>query len=403
MEVYFDNSATTRVDENVIELMAKVMRLDYGNPSSKHLKGVESEKYLVHAQEALAKILKVSPKEIFFTSGGTESNNTAVIGAAMANKRRGRHLITTQIEHDSVLEAFRYLEEMKLPENIDPQGKGFEVTYLKPDGAGRVKPEDLRAALRDDTSLVSVMMVNNEVGSVQEIAQMGHIIKERNPACLFHVDAVQAFGKYEIFPKRMNTDLLSISAHKIHGPKGSGALYMREGARVNPLILGGGQQKGFRSGTDNVPGAAGLALAAENAYASLKEDTQRMMQIKDYLADELIRLCAAGEFGKCTVKINSQKGTAGAPHILSASFVPVKSEVLLHALEDKGIYVSAGSACASNRKRGSHVLSAIGLDAKTADCTLRFSFCRDNTRQEADYLLECLKDLLPVLSRFTAH
>ena len=403
MEVYFDNSATTRVDENVIELMAKTMREDFGNPSSKHIKGVAGERYLTEAKNTLAGILKVSPKEIFFTSGGTESNNTAVIGAAMANKRKGRHLITTQIEHDSVLEAFKYLENIRLPETEDPEGKGFEVTYLKPDSFGRISCEALKETMRPDTVLVSVMMVNNELGTLQEIEKMGRIIKETNPSCAFHVDAVQAFGKYEIYPKRMNIDMLSISAHKIHGPKGSGALYVNEKVKVRPLILGGGQQKGFRSGTDNVPGAAGLALAAKNAYASLNEENAKMREIKDYLTDALEETDRAGAFGKCRVKVNSQKGELFAPHILSVTFLPVKSEVLLHALEDKGIYVSAGSACSSNRKKASHVLSAVGMDAKAADCTLRFSFCRYNTMEEADYLLEALKELLPVLSRFTAH
>ena len=401
MEVYFDNSATTRTDENVIELMTKIMRDDFGNPSSKHMKGVESEKYLTYAKNTLAKLLKVSPAEIFFTSGGTESNNTAVIGFAMANMRRGRHLITTQTEHDSVLEAFKYLEEMRLPENIDPEGKGFEVTYLKPDEQGIISCDDLKAALREDTILVSVMMVNNELGCVQDIEKMGKIIKEADPGCAFFVDAVQAFGKYEIYPKRMNIDMLSISAHKIHGPKGSGALYVNEKIKVRPLILGGGQQKGFRSGTDNVPGAAGLAKAAENAYADLKEDTARMQKVKDHLCEGLAGLCKEGAFGNCSVKINSSGGENFAPHILSVSFVPVKSEVLLHALEEKGIYVSAGSACSSNRKRESHVLSAVGMDKKAADCTLRFSFCKYNKIEEADYLLECLREILPVLSKFT--
>lgn len=403
MEVYFDNSATTRVDEDVIDLMEKTMREDFGNPSSKHMKGTVSEGYLKRSQETLSKILKVEPGEIFFTSGGTESNNTAILGTASANKRKGRHLITTQIEHDSVLEAFKYLERVKLPENVDPENKGFEVTYLKTDSQGHINLDELKDAIRQDTILVSVMMVNNEMGALQDMAAIGKAIKEKNPSCAFHADAVQAFGKYEIFPKKMNIDLLSISSHKIHGPKGCGALYVNSKVRVAPMILGGGQQKGFRSGTDNVPGAAGLGLAAENAYKNLSENTARMMEIKDYLSDKLLEYSQKGLFGKCQVRINSQKGTLSAPHILSASFVPVKSEVLLHALEEKGIYVSAGSACASNRNKESHVLKAIGLDKKTADCTLRFSFSKDNTLKEADYLLESLKEILPVLSKFTSY
>lgn len=401
MEVYFDNSATTRVDENVIELMAKVMREDYGNPSSKHMKGVESEKYLINAQKTLSDILKTDPKEIIFTSGGTESNNTAITGCAMANMRRGRHLITTKIEHDSVLEAFKYLEEMKLPENIDPEGKGFEVTYLNVDREGRVDIKELSEAVREDTIFASVMMVNNEIGTLEDLSEISRIIKEKSQECVIHSDAVQAFGKYEIHPRKLGIDALSISAHKIHGPKGAGALYVNSKVKIRPLILGGGQQRGMRSGTDNVPGVAALALAAENAYGSLSENTARMREIKDYISKELTELSKAGSFGKCEISINS--GEFSAPHILNVTFLPVKSEVLLHALEDKGIYVSSGSACASNRKRASHVLEAIGLSKAAADCSLRFSFSKENTLKEVEYLIETLKELLPVLSRFTSH
>lgn len=391
MECYFDNSATTRADEKVIETVAAVMRTDYGNPSSKHRKGVESERYLKDARETIAKILKVQGKEILFTSGGTESNNMAVIGSAQANQRAGKHLITTVFEHPSVGEPFRFLAERK--------EEPFEVTYLPVDTDGHLSLEDLKNAIRPDTILVSIMMVNNEIGAVQDIASIGKAIKARNPKCLFHVDAVQAFGKYEIFPKKMGIDLLSVSAHKIHGPKGVGFLYINDAVKIRPLILGGGQQKGRRSGTDNVPGIAGMAQAARIAYENLKEQNTHMTALKDVLTEGIEALSVPG----MEIRINSKKGEDSAPHIVSAVFYPVKSEVLLHALEERGIYVSSGSACASNKPGLSGTLKAIGLPDAKADCTLRFSFSRENTEEEVAYALAQLKELLPLLSKFTRH
>ncbi|MBQ9814858.1 MAG: cysteine desulfurase [Lachnospiraceae bacterium] len=384
MEIYLDNSATTRVDDNVIELIEKVMREDYGNPSSKHMLGVNSEKYLREARERIAKTLKCSEKEILFTSGGTESNNMALIGTATANKRAGMHIITTCFEHPSVEKAADFLEE-----------QGFEITRLKVDGYGHIDIEELKSKLRPDTILVSIMFVNNEIGAVQDISAIGKAVKADNPKTIFHVDAVQAYGKYEINPVRMNIDLLSVSAHKIHGPKGIGFLYIKNGTKIKPLILGGGQQKGMRSGTDNVPGAAGLGLAAENAYKDLAAGREYLSRLKDTLTDGLT------EMG---VKVNSQKGELSAPNIVSATFAPVKSEVLLHALEDKGIYVSAGSACSSNKKTAaaSDTLIAIGLDKKQADCTLRFSFSKYNTEEDVRETLKALQELLPVLSKFVS-
>ena len=384
MESYLDNSATTKVDDNVIELIEKVMREDYGNPSSKHMLGVNSEKYLREARERIAKTLKCSEKEILFTSGGTESNNMALIGTAMANKRAGMHIITTCFEHPSVEKAAEFLEE-----------QGFEITRLKVDSFGHIDIEELKSKLRPDTILVSIMFVNNEIGAVQDISAIGKAVKANNPKTVFHVDAVQAYGKYEINPARMNIDLLSVSAHKIHGPKGIGFLYIKNGTKIKPLILGGGQQKGMRSGTDNVPGAAGLGLAAENAYKDLAAGRDYLIGLKDTLTDGLT------EMG---VKVNSQKGELSAPHIVSATFAPVKSEVLLHALEDKGIYVSAGSACSSNKKTAaaSDTLIAIGLDKKQADCTLRFSFSKYNTEEDVRETLKALQELLPVLSKFVS-
>lgn len=413
MEVYLDNAATTRVDDCVVDLMAKVMREDFGNPSSKHMKGVEAEHYLKEALQTLAGILKVQEKEIILTSGGTESNNMALIGAAMASMRKGKHIISTCFEHPSVLEPLKYLERFSCPD-----GGHFEIQYLPVDGQGHVDPDELAKAIRPDTILVTTMMVNNEIGAVQDVSRLGRIIKEMNPQCLYHVDAIQAFGKYHIYPKRMNIDLLSVSGHKIHGPKGIGFLFKKENVRLQPLILGGGQQKGMRSGTDNVPGAAGLSKAAHNAYQELASNVSYLISLKDRMIDGLEQFAqevkadaAASGNGPAGskkkeagyIRVNSQKGEAGAPHIVSATFYPVKSEVMLHALEDKGIYVSSGSACSSNKPGLSGTLQSIGLSAKEADCTLRFSFSKYNSEEEVDYTLKSIREVYGVLSRFTSY
>ena len=405
MECYLDNSATTRVSDSVIKAVTKVMSQDFGNPSSKHMKGVESENYLKNARETISKILKINEKEIVFTSGGTESNNLALIGYAMANLRSGRHIITTAIEHSSVKEALKYLSEMKLSEDIDPEKKGFEITYLEVDSKGHINLDELKNAIRKDTILVSTMMVNNEIGAVQDVAIIGKIIKENNPNCAYHIDAIQAFGKYEIYPKKWNVDMLSVSAHKLHGPKGVGFLYINEKIKVKPLILGGGQQKGMRSGTDNVPGVAGLATCAKDAYDNLEKNVTSMIKVKNELIDGLNALAneESVKESECKIVINSFKDLESAPQIVSATFSPVKSEVLLHALEEKGIYVSSGSACSSNKPGLSGTLQSIGLTAAQADCTLRFSFCKDTTGEEIKYTLEQLKEILPVLAKFVSR
>lgn len=239
MEVYLDNSATTRTFPEVAELMTKIMCEDYGNPSSLHMKGVEAEKYLRYAKETLARILKVEERELLFTSGGTESDNMALIGCALANCRRGNHLITTQIEHPAILQTMRYLES-----------QGYRVTYLPVDPCGRIRLEDLRKAMTPETILVSIMHTNNEVGALQPIEEAGALIKQMNPDTLFHVDAVQGFGKSRIYPKKMHIDLLSVSGHKIHGPKGVGLLYVGDKVKIQPIVFGGGQQQNLRSGTE---------------------------------------------------------------------------------------------------------------------------------------------------------
>lgn len=386
MEVYLDNSATTRTFPEVAELMSKIMCEDYGNPSSMHNKGVQAERYVRYGRETLAKILKVNEKEIYFTSGGTESDNLALIGCAMANYRAGKHLITTKIEHPAILQTMHYLED-----------QGFEVTYLSVDDKGQISLQELQNAMRKDTILVSIMHTNNEIGAVEPIAEAGRLIKSTNPSTLFHVDAVQGFGKYRIYPKRMGIDLLSVSGHKIHGPKGVGFLYIGEKVKIHNIIYGGGQQKNLRSGTENVPGIAGMAKAAEMLYNHLEEDAERLYSLKDYFCEGLRKIP--------DIRINNPEGMEGAPHIVSLSVVGVRSEVLLHALEDKGIYVSAGSACSSNKPHttGSATMKAIKLPEEFLDSTLRFSMSVYTTREELDYTLQVMYDIIPMLRKYTRH
>lgn len=382
MQVYFDNSATTKVTESVKDIMNRCMTDDYGNPSSMHGMGVAAEKYIRTAKADIAATLKVNEKEILFTSGGTEANNIAVIGAAIANRRAGMHIITSGIEHPSVLGPIGFLKE-----------QGYDVTYLPTDKYGVVDVKALSEAIRTDTTLVSVMYVNNEVGAVQPIDEISAVIAERNPNIIFHVDAIQAYGKYYIRPKKQGIDLLSVSAHKIHGPKGAGFLYIKDRTKIIPIIFGGGQQKGMRSGTENVPGIAGLGQAAKEAYAHIDETRTYMTELKDYFID---RVCTLPD-----VTVNSRKGTEGAPHIVSVSFAGVRSEVLLHALEEEGIYVSSGSACASNKPAVSETLKSMGIKKELLDSTVRFSFSCFNTAAEADYCIEVLDRTLQMLRRFT--
>lgn len=381
MEAYFDNSATTRVLDSVRDIVVKTMTEDFANPSAKHRKGMEAELYIKEARTQIAKTLKAAEKEILFTSGGSESNNMALIGAALANQRAGKHIISTAIEHPSVYNPLEYLEEL-----------GFELTFLPVDHDGHISLEELEAAIRPDTILVSVMYVNNEVGAVEPIEEISRIIKKKNPKTLFHVDAIQAYGKFQIRPKKQGIDLLSVSGHKIHGPKGVGFLYIGSGVKVKPLIYGGGQQNNMRSGTENVPGVAGLGVAAAEMYKNHEEKVRQLIELKDYMTDRL------GELED--VVINSKKGTESAPQIVSASFAGVRSEVLLHALEDKGIYVSSGSACSAHHPGVSGTLVGIGVSPKLLDSTIRFSFGLFNTKEEIDYCIEVLKELLPVLRRY---
>ncbi|MBC5683678.1 MULTISPECIES: cysteine desulfurase family protein [Clostridia] len=385
MEVYLDNSATTRAYPEVGNIVYKVMCQDYGNPSSMHRKGVEAEHYVKDAKEILAKLLKVNAKEIFFTSGGTESDNLALIGAARANRRRGNHLITSSIEHPAILNTMHYLEEEE----------GFRVTYLPVDENGRVRLEALKEALCQDTILVSIMYVNNEVGSVQPIEEAVKIVKNFNPRILFHSDAVQGFGKYHIYPKRVGIDMLSASGHKIHGPKGTGFLYINEKVKIKPIIFGGEQQKNIRSGTENVPGIAGLGLAAKMIYQDLNMKVSLMRELKAHFIEGISKIEHA--------TVHGLTDENSAPHIISVGIAGVRSEVLLHTLEDKGIYVSSGSACASNHPAISGVLRGIGTSQEYLDSTLRFSMSEFTTKEEIDYTLETLYNCVPMLRRYTRH
>lgn len=383
-EVYLDNSATTRAYDSVGDLVRKVMCEDYGNPSSMHAKGVTAEHYIKEAKETLAKLMKVQDKEIFFTSGGTEGDNLALMGVARANRRRGNHLITSAIEHPAVINTMRHLEE-----------EGYRVTFLPVDRYGRIRLDALREALCEDTILVSVMYVNNEVGSVQPIAEAASIVKAYNKDILFHVDAVQGFGKYRIYPRKLNVDLCTISGHKIHGPKGIGALYVGSHVKIQPIVFGGEQQKNVRSGTENVPGIAGLGLAAKLIYQELDEKVARMRELKAHFIEGVQEIQ--------DITIHGLYDETSAPHIISVGFAGIRSEVLLHALEEKGIYVSSGSACASNHPQISGVLKGIGAGQEYLDATLRFSMSEFTTLEEIDYTLETLYNIVPVLRKYTRH
>lgn len=382
MRCYFDNSATTRCFDSVAAIVDQVLRTDYGNPSSLHRKGVEAEQYLRYAKEQIAKSLKVQEKEILFTSGGTESDNLAIIGAAMANYRRGKQLITTRIEHPAVLQTMSYLESL-----------GYGVTYLPVDSYGCIRLEDLEAAVTPETILVSIMHTNNEIGSIMPVEEAGRLIKQKNPQTLFHVDAVQGYGKCRIYPKKAGIDLLSVSGHKIHGPKGIGFLYVGEKAKIKPILFGGGQQGGMRSGTENVAGIAGIGKAVEEIFSHLDEDISRLYEYKEYFTSRVQDIP--------DVTINGPQGKDGAPHIVSLSVKGVRAEVLLHSLDDEGICISAGSACSAHKPMPSATLSAIGLERGLLESTVRFSFSVETTKEQLDYALAVLNEQIPKLRRYT--
>ncbi|MEG0292547.1 MAG: cysteine desulfurase family protein [Anaerovoracaceae bacterium] len=355
MFIYLDNSSTTRQYKEVTEIMIRCMNDDFGNPSSLHKMGLTAENHIKTARKQLAASLNAMPEEIVFTSGGTESDNAAIFSVAETNKRRGNKLITSQVEHPAVLEAFAKLEK-----------QGFKVTYLPVDKECKIKIEDYMAAIDEETILTSIMTVNNEVGTIMPIGEL-YKLKQKS---VFHTDAVQGFGKVTI-PK---VDMISVSGHKIHGPKGIGALYIKKDMNFKPLILGGGQERGYRSGTENVPAIAGFGKAAE-----MKKD---IGNIKDYLLNGLINEVK-------DIKVNSPED--GVSNILNISFLGTRSEVILHTLEQEGIFVSSGSACSSHKKGGSHVLKAMGLRNEEIESAIRFSFSEFNKIDEMDYVIDKVK------------
>jgi cysteine desulfurase len=376
-EIYFDNSATTRQFDEVTELIADVSRNIYGNPSSLHTKGIEAERVVNTARNIIAASLGAQSKEIYFTSGGTESNNLAIRGYLYANPRKGKHLITTKIEHPSVLEVFRFLEQ-----------QGYSVDYIDVDENGKILMDQLREKLTADTALISVMLVNNETGTIQSINEISAIRDGICPGAVIHVDAVQAYGKIKICPAKSGIGMLSISSHKIHGPKGIGALYVAKDIKIKPILFGGGQESLLRSGTENVPGIAGFGEAARLVTNSLEAGNEKVAAVKEAF---LRKLEAAG----LAYKVVSPPDAS--PYILNIAFDDIKAEVLLHHLEQRGIFVSTGSACSSHKNTKSHVLTAMKVPQNLIDGALRFSFSASNSVEEAEAAAEAVKEIIPVI------
>ena len=383
MEIYLDNAATTKPLESVAEAVKETMLSAYGNPSSLHKKGVEAENIIKDATKFISMQIGALPEEIIYTSGGTESNNTAIIGAAMAYKRRGQKIITTTIEHPSVAEVFKYLET-----------QGFEVCHLGVDEKGYINLETLKSMIDDQTILVSIMHVNNEIGTIQSLEEIGKIIKTQNKETLFHVDAVQSFGKLPIHVKRAHIDFLSISAHKFYGPRGVGILYKNKAVRMQSLLQGGGQQKNIRSGTENTPAIAGTLVACQYVSKHQKEILEHMQKCKVRLAEGVLTNLE-------DTWINGPSVEEGAPYILNLGFKDVRAEVLLHALEQEGIYVSSGSACSSHKKGHGDVLGAIGLKGADLDSAIRFSFAHDTDLEDIDRVIDVLKTQVTLLRKYT--
>ncbi|SHJ97231.1 cysteine desulfurase family protein [Tepidibacter formicigenes] len=371
MEIYLDNSATTKPYKEVVDKMVYALTEEYGNPSSVHRKGVIVEKDIKNVRKEIAKFLGAKEKEVFFTSGGTESNNAVIRGIAYANKRSGKHLITTKIEHPSVLNTFKDLES-----------EGYNVTYLDVNDKGVIDFEDFQKALREDTILVSIMHVNNEVGSIQPVDKIGKYLSKLKRKVYFHVDGVQSFGKIDFKPSRYNIDLLSVSAHKIHGPKGIGFLYVKENTKIKPILTGGGQESAFRSGTENVPGILGLGEAVRITMTGIKENIEKIKNLKELLLKEI-------KDNIDDIKVNSSED--GVCHILNVSFLGIKGEILLHYLEEENIYVSTGSAC-SSKKKGSHVLLSMGISNKEIEGAIRFSLSSMNNEEEIIKAVKVIKE-----------
>lgn len=371
--IYLDNSATTKPCIQAVEAMTKAMTENWGNPSALYNFGIDTARELRTARHQLAAAMGAEPERVFFTSGGTEADNWAIFGTVKRLGKRGKHIITTAMEHHAILNCTKDLE-----------AQGYEVTYLKPDSMGRISPEDLKNALRKDTILVSIMMVNNEVGSVMPISQMAKLTHKLCPDAIFHTDAVQGFLKIPFQAKTLGADLISVSSHKIHGPKGAGALYISPRLKsFPPLLLGGGQEGGYRSGTEGTPAIFGFAAAAEAVSKTFREDIAREKELVSCLVEKLSALPG--------VVLN---GAHEAPHILSVSIPGVPTQNSINILQDAGICVSAGSACAKGHR--SHVLTAMGISPEIIDCTFRVSLCRDTTIEELTQLVQTIEqNILP--------
>ena len=373
MEIYLDNSATTRICSEAAEKMIDVINNVYGNPSSLHTKGQEAEAEIKAARRAVADSLGVSDKEIFFTSGGTEANNLAVFGAAWARRKRGNKIVTTAVEHSSVFESCKELEN-----------KGFEVAYLLPEKNGCISEEQLSEAIDENTILVTVMMVNNETGAVFPVECIRRIVEKKNAPALIHCDAVQAYGKTSVKPYKIGCDLLTVSAHKIHGPKGSGALFVKKGTHIKPIHYGGEQEMKLRPGTEALPLIAGFGAAAAN-IGDVRENYIKMWNLRDYAAKRLLAIDG--------VALNSPANSL--PYILNVSALGVRSETMLHHLEKRNVYISSGSACAKGK--ASHVLSALGLPVERQDSALRISFSKFSNEKEVDELAAAIEEGLRTL------
>lgn len=373
---YLDNSATTAVLPEAVEVMTKLMLTDFGNPSSQHSMGIKAAKELKNYREIVAKAMGANADEITFTSGGTEAINTAIFGAAHKNRHIGKHIITTEFEHSAVKNACKRLEE-----------EGFAVTYLKPDETGHISAEDFENALRQDTVLVSIMLVNNEVGTLQPVEKIGAILKAKAPRAIFHIDAVQGFFRTALTPRKWNCQLMSVSGHKIGAPKGIGALYISRDIKIRPYIVGGGQEKGMRSGTEPMPSIAGFAVACEIRQKNMADDLKHVSELAEYLKSQLEK----------RIPWAKQNGQPDVPHVLNVSLEGCKSEVMLRILESREVYVSAGSACAKGKE--SAVLKAMGFDNKRIDSAIRISFAPFNTKEDIDALLDGFEQGIKMLKR----
>jgi len=381
-EIYLDNAATTPVIPTVVKAVVDCLENEYGNPSSMHRLGIRAEKRIKEARSHLANLLKVAPVEIVFTSGGTEANNMAVLGTAYSRKRRGKHCITTAIEHPSILRAFSHLEK-----------HGYEVTYLSVDIDGIISLDELKESLRDDTIIVSIMHVNNETGSVQPIREIGAMLENMDNKPVFHVDAIQSLGKLPVYPSQWGIDLLSVSGHKIHAPKGIGALYIRNGIKIQPILFGGNQQNGMRSGTENIPGIVGMGEGAKWISHQMNENSNYLKNLKNKMIEGIKQVLPDAVFNGSIEE--------SAPHILNVGFPGLRGEVLLHALEAEGVYVSTGSACSSRDKKHSHVLEAMGVDNKILEGSIRLSISYLTTEEEIEEFIPRLERAVRSIRRFS--